>query len=260
MPLCAAAADQVERRTAARKLAEQARNAEKVAAAKREEQKKQHAGGLRRCMRSEQIVRFKGSPFSKAGAANSREGIGKEIVFIRPRHDTNQMPDYIAVELLLRRTAVVDTVASSSPPAPSPPHRSNPRPRARENAPMQLPRILKHNATVDKTKTDGSTPLCKAAGNNHTNAMQLLLRRTAAVVTVASSSPPPTPCHPPQKHSGVQRFITSFRSRAVWLGHHFKCIKSKRASGFPCAAPQPLVLRRWEAGIEKPTTCPCSGL
>ena len=66
-------------------------------------------------MRSEQIVRFKGSPFSKAGADNSREGIVKEIVFIRPRHDT-KMPDYIAVELLLRRTAAVDTVASSSPP------------------------------------------------------------------------------------------------------------------------------------------------
>ena len=122
MPLCSAAADQVERRTAARKLAEQARNAEKVAAVKREEQKKLHA--LRRCMRSEQIVRFKGSPFSKAGADNSREGIVKEIVFIRPRHDT-KMPDYIAVELLLRRTAAVDTVASSSPPPPPPPpHRS----------------------------------------------------------------------------------------------------------------------------------------
>ena len=91
-------------------------------------------------MRSEQIVRFKGSPFSKAGADNSREGIVKEIVFIRPRHDT-KMPDYIAVELLLRRTAAVDTVASSS-----------------------TPRLLP----------------------------------------------------PAQKHSGVQRFITSFRSRAVW--------------------------------------------
>ena len=112
---------------------------EKVAAVKREEQKKLHA--LRRCMRSEQIVRFKGSPFSKAGADNSREGIVKEIVFIRPRHDT-KMPDYIAVELLLRRTAAVDTVASSPPPPPA---------------------------------------------------------------------PPPSP-----KHSGVQRFITSFRSRAVW--------------------------------------------
>ena len=55
-------------------------------------------------MRSEQIVRFKGSPFSKAGADNSRAGIVKEIVF-RPRHDTNQMPDYIAVELLVGRTA-----------------------------------------------------------------------------------------------------------------------------------------------------------
>ena len=73
---------------------------EKVAAVKREEQKKLHA--LRRCMRSEQIVRFKGSPFSKAGVDNSREGIVKEIVFTRPRHDT-KMPDYIAVELLLRR-------------------------------------------------------------------------------------------------------------------------------------------------------------
>ena len=124
MPLCAAAADQVERRTAARKWAEQARNAEKVAAVKREEQKKQHAGGLRRCMRSEQIVRFKGSPFSKAGADNSREGIVKEIVFTRPRHDT-KMPDYIAVELLLRRTAAVDTVASPPPhPPPATPHRS----------------------------------------------------------------------------------------------------------------------------------------
>ena len=87
-------------------------------------------------MRSEQIVRFKGSSFSKAGADNSREGIVKEIVFIRPRHDT-KMPDYIAVELLLRRTAAVDTVASSSPPAPSPPHRSNPRPRARKNASLR---------------------------------------------------------------------------------------------------------------------------
>ena len=91
---------------------------EKVAAVKREEQKKMHA--LRRCMRSEQIVRFKGSPFSKAGVDNSREGIVKEIVFTRPRHDT-KMPDYIAVELPLRRTAAVDTVASSSLPPP-PPH------------------------------------------------------------------------------------------------------------------------------------------
>ena len=55
---------------------------------------------------------------------------------------------------------------------------------------LQLRRHLKHSATVDKTKTDGSTPLCKAAGNNHTNAMQLLLRRTAVVDTVASSPPP----------------------------------------------------------------------
>ena len=47
-------------------------------------------------------MRFKGSPFSKAGVDNSREGIVKEIVFTRPRHDT-KMPDYIAVELLLRR-------------------------------------------------------------------------------------------------------------------------------------------------------------
>ena len=75
-------------------------------------------------MRSEQIVRFKGSPFSKAGADNSREGLVKEIVFIRPRHDT-KMPDYIAVELLLRRTAAVDTVASPPPhPPPATPHRS----------------------------------------------------------------------------------------------------------------------------------------
>ena len=61
---------------------------------------------------------------------------------------------------------------------------------------LQLRRHLKHSATVDKTKTDGSTPLCKAAGNNHTNAMQLLLRRTAVVDTVASSSPPPAPSPP----------------------------------------------------------------
>ena len=35
-------------------------------------------------------------------------------------------------------------------------------------------------------------------------------------VLLVRPRPPPIPCHPPQKHSGVQRFITSFRSRAVW--------------------------------------------
>ena len=34
---------------------------------------------------------------------------------------------------------------------------------------LQLRRHLKHSATVDKTKTDVRTPLCRAAGNNHTN-------------------------------------------------------------------------------------------
>jgi hypothetical protein len=97
---------------------------------------------------------------------------------------------------------------------------------------LQLRRHLKHSATVDKTKTDGSTPLCKAAGNNHTNAMQLLLRRTAAVDTVASPPahpPPATPHRSIVECSGSSPVFDRerFGAYAIWLGDHFKWYKEQ---------------------------------
>ena len=88
---------------------------------------------------------------------------------------------------------------------------------------LQLRRHLKHSATVDKTKTDGSTPLCKAAGNNHTNAMQLLLRRTAAVDTVASPHRSIVECSGSSPVFDRERF----GAYAIWLGDHFKWYKEQ---------------------------------
>ena len=169
---------------------------------------------------------------------------------------------------------MVDSVASSSPP-PTPCHPpqkqskaagteeclSAPQPLIKHMGAMQL--HLKHNATVDKTKTDGRTPLCRAAGNNHTNQLggtrelsstlryKLLPHMSMAAVKPSLSSPPPPPPPPPGRanhQSGRCSPLTcefSIASGLEPMPSGWDTISrgiSKRASGFNAHhQPQPIL-------------------
>ena len=117
---------------------------------------------------------------------------------------------------------------------------------------MQL--LLENKAEVDKAAADGSktdvrTPMCRAAGNNHTNQLggtrelssrlryKLLPHMSMAGVKPSLSSPPPPPPPPPWKGKQPKRTVQSFDLRvfdrerfgayAIWLGHHFKGYKQE---------------------------------
>jgi hypothetical protein len=117
---------------------------------------------------------------------------------------------------------------------------------------MQL--LLENKAEVDKAAADGSktdvrTPLCRAAGNNHTNQLggtrelsstlryKLLPHMSMAAVKPSLSSPPPPPPPPPWNGKPPKRTVQSFDLRvfdrerfgayAIWLGHHFKGYKQE---------------------------------
>ena len=121
---------------------------------------------------------------------------------------------------------------------------------------MQL--LLENKAEVDKAAADGSktdvrTPMCRAAGNNHTNQLggtrelsSTRYKNSAlqaapahvhgcgqAVVELPTAPPPP----PPWKGKPPKRTVQSFDLRvfdrerfaayAIWLGHHFKRYKQE---------------------------------
>ena len=117
---------------------------------------------------------------------------------------------------------------------------------------MQL--LLENKAEVDKAAADGSktdvrTPMCRAAGNNHTNQLggtrelssalryKLLPHMSMAAVKPSLSSPLPPPPPPPWKGKPPKRTVQSFDLRvfdrerfgayAIWLGHHFKGYKQE---------------------------------
>ena len=122
---------------------------------------------------------------------------------------------------------------------------------------MQL--LLENKAEVDKAAADGSktdvrTPMCRAAGNNHTNQLggtrelssrlryKLLPHMSMAAVKPSLSSPPPPPPPPPpgraNHQSGRSSRLTcefSIASGLEPMPSGWDTISrgiSKRASGF----------------------------